>query len=375
MKSPGIYLDYAAATPVDRRVFAAMKPYFFDIFGNPSSVHRIGVLAREAVEVARKSVAGLVGARSEGVTFTASTTEAAAVLFHSIAKQFPGKRHAVALSIEHKAIIESLRLAGYEVTLVKVDRYGVARAEDVLSAIRPDTGIVSVQLVNNETGVVQPVTVIGKAIAMLSTDKPVFHSDVSQAMVTQVIDLSGMHLDAVTFSAAKMYGPKGVAALVVRHGVPLAPFFSGGGQERGVRAGTENVPGIVGFGEAARLCVLERSMRVKHLLAAREVFLERLSGSGCVDWASQAERSPHIASIRTPKDAEMLMVRLENVGVFVSAASACTRGESKSHVLQAIGIPDGDLLRTIRVSFGTPTTLLQARRAGKLVAQAAIDQL
>lgn len=375
MKIAPLYLDYAAATPVDSRVFSVMKPYFSEIFANPSSVHRAGVVAREAVETSRKLVASLVGARAEGVVFTASATEAGFLFFYSLAQQFPNKRHAVALAIEHKAVIEGLKSAGYEVTLVGVDRFGVVRVEDVLSAIRPDTAIVSVQLVNNETGVVQPVTQIGKAISVLSTDKPFFYSDVSQATVTRAIDLSGMHLDAVTFSAAKMYGPKGIAALVVKHGVQLTPFFVGGGQERGVRSGTENVAGIVGFGEAARLCVLERDARVKHLFEVREAFFERLSGSGCVDWASQAERSPHIVSIRTPKDAEMLMVRLENVGVFVSAASACTRGESKSHVLQAIGIPEAELLRTIRVSFGVPTTTLHARRAGKFVAQAAIDQL
>lgn len=377
-----IYLDYAAATPVDPRVIKAMRPFLKDDFANPSSIHAAGVRAHQAIDKARESVARLVGARPTEIVFTSGATESInlAILGAARAQASIGK-HIVSVTIEHKAALRALELEGFEVTFVPVYSRGQVDAQVVLEAVRPDTVLVSVMLANNEIGTIAPVADIGRGLIRLSQSeqstvnrqpRPIFHTDAAQANGVIPIDVEKLHVDLMTLSAAKMYGPKGVGAVYVRTGTKLQQIMVGGNQEFGLRPGTENVSGIVGFGVAADIALADLDDNHRHLWELREVFvttlLKRYPGAR-VNGDPEAT-VPHIVNVTFPGvDGEEIVVHLDAAGIACSTAAACKSSDFPSHVLRATGLNEAEIRSTVRFSFGRPTTQAQAKQAAKIVAK------
>jgi cysteine desulfurase len=371
-----IYLDYAAATPLDPLVLKAMLPFLKDEFANPSSIHAAGVRSRQAIEKARSSVAKLVGARPSEIVFTSGATESINLAILGVARAHMGDgKHIVSVATEHKAALRTLELEGFEVTLVPVDARGQVDAQAVLSAVRPDTILVSVMLVNNEIGTIAPIADIGRG---LLKHQALLHTDAAQAAGIVSLDVEKLHVDLMTLSAAKMYGPKGVGALYARTGTKLRQIMAGGNQEWGLRPGTENVPGIVGFGAAADIALAELQVNSQHLFEVREAFVATLLTHCPVARLNGDPESlgPHIANVtfvvpptRPEGLGEELVLRLDALGIACSTAAACKSSDFPSHVLRAIGLSEAGIKSTLRFSFGRPTTLAQARKAARLVAK------
>ena len=275
-----IYLDYASTTPLDPRVGKVMEPFFTKVFGNPSSIHTEGVVAKKALENARTTVARCLEAHAEEIVFTSGGTEANNLALFGVISTFyllPStnfKPHIVTTNIEHSSVLEPLRelerQGRVEVTYVPVEADGIVKAENIVSAIKPNTALVSVMYANNEIGTIQPIRKIGQLLVPIRNSKfilhnspnekqyPVFHSDACQAPVYLRCLVNALGVDLMTLDGHKMYGPKGVGVLYVRRNTSLAPFLLGGGQERGLRSTTENIPAIVGFAEALRVATAER---------------------------------------------------------------------------------------------------------------------
>ncbi len=360
-----IYLDHNATTPLHPRARAAMLPWLGGgSHGNPSSVHRFGQAAREAVETAREQVAALIGGRPLEVVFTASGTEANNAVIFGVARQ-AGRRghvgHLVMSAIEHPSIREAaVRLAeeGMEVTRVSPRGDGVVPVEDVAAALRPDTRLVALMLANNELGTLQPVA----AVAALCRERgiPVL-CDAVQAVGKIPVDAPSLGVDYLVLGAHKFYGPLGAAALWVRKGVELSGYLVGGSQERRRRAGTENVPAIVGFGAAAQVAREEAAARSAHLAALRDRFEVALPARlpGAILHCQESPRLPntsHIAVLGT--EGESLLIRLDLAGFAVSTGSACSSGSVEpSKTLLAAGISREEALASLRVSFGIGNTL------------------
>lgn len=353
-----VYLDHNATTPLDERVAAAMEPYLKGVYGNPSSVHRFGRLTRAAIDRAREQVAALVKVQPSQVIFTSGGTEANNLALKGAAAKLPSGRINVS-AVEHASLLEpagALADQGWQLDLIPVDDQGRVAPRSVKEQLRADTRLVSVMMVNNETGVIQDVAAIADVVREAGG---LVHTDAVQAAGKLAIDFaaSGAHL--MSLSAHKIYGPQGVGALVVDKALELAPLLHGGGQERGLRGGTENVAGIVGFGMAAELAATELERRRVHMRELRdrlETFLKRLPG--VVIFAEQAERVPNTVQIGVPGiDGETLLMALDRHGIAVSSGSACASGKSEpSHVLMAMGV-ERDLARSaIRISLGKDTT-------------------
>ena len=361
------YFDYASATPVRKEALKAMLPFFSKSFGNPSSIHKMGVEAKRAIEEARQHVAELVGARADSVVFTSGATESINLaLFGALKVHRAVGRHVVASATEHQATLEALKSEGFEVTIVPVDRSGIVKVEDVISAIRPDTILIHVMAVNNEVGTINPINEIGREILRLKKPKPglppsktpLFHVDAAQAV--QYLDLSVErdHLDLLSFGSAKIGGPKGAGALIISPNARIEPILFGGNQERGLRAGTENVPGIVGFGVAAQLVFAEREKETKRLGSLRRLFIRELHRviPGAIVNGDPKLVTPHIVNVQIPgKDSEEIVLRLDAKDIFISSASACTNPSARSHVLRAMGFSEDEVRSSIRVSFGHGT--------------------
>ena len=283
---PPVYLDYHATTPVDPRVFEAMRPYFTEVFGNPaSSTHAWGWKAQEAVETARRNAAALIGASAREVVFTSGATESNNLAIRGAAALAPaGRRHVVASAVEHKSVLESvdrLREDGWRTTIVRVHRDGVIDLDALAAAVGPDTAVVSVIAANNEIGVIQPLEAIGRIARGAGA---VFHTDAAQAAAKIPIDVEACHVDLLSFTGHKMYGPKGCGALYVRRRTELCPLIQGGGQERGMRSGTLNVPGIVGLG----MRVSSTSARWRKRAGAWQRFVTGCSRACVRAWAACA---------------------------------------------------------------------------------------
>lgn len=373
MKS--IYLDYAAATPLDPRVLKAMLPFLKDEFANPSSIHASGVRTRRAIDEARASVARLIGARPAEIVFTSGATESLNLAIVGTAKAHAGTgRHIVSVATEHKAALKALEHDGFDITLVPVDERGQIDPRAVLAAVRPDTILVSVMLANNEIGTIAPIAEIGRGL--LKTEA-LFHTDAAQANGVIPLDVEKLHADLMTLSAAKMYGPKGAGALYVRTGTKLRQLMAGGNHEFGLRPGTENVPAIVGFGAAAEIARTELDEHYRHLWEVREVFIATLLKHCKMARVNGDPEStvPHIVNVTFPGvDGEELVIRLDATGVACSTAAACKSSDFPSHVLRAMGLNDDEVRSTVRFSFGRPTTVAQAKKAAKIVAKT-VDQL
>jgi len=357
-----IYFDHHATTPVDPQVLSAMLPYFTERFGNPSSrQHVFGQEAARAVAEGRAQVAALVGAQPEEIVFTSGATESDNLAIRGAARSLaPRGRHVVTTAIEHPAVLEpcrTLEREGFEVTRVEVGPDGVVDPGRVAAALRADTVLVSVMAANNEIGTIQPVGELG---ALCRDRSVVFHCDAVQALGRIPVDVDAWKVDLMSLSAHKMYGPKGVGALYVRHDrkprLRLQPQAEGGGQEKGARSGTLNVPGIVGFGEAARLAAQAiASGEPPRLRALRDRLFEglrtRIDG---VELNGVAEpRLPgnlHVSIDRA--EAETLILSLGG-SIALSSGAACAESEGKgSHVLRALGLPDERVYTALRFGLG-----------------------
>jgi cysteine desulfurase len=356
-----IYLDHHATTPVDPAVRAAMLPYLTEKFGNPSSrQHLFGQEAHAAVEEARAEVARLIGAEPEDIVFTSGATESNNLALRGVARAAGARgRHVVTTAIEHPAVLEparTLEREGFEITVVNVAADGIVVVDEVARALRPDTAIVSVMAANNEIGTVQPVAEIGRLCRERGI---VFHSDAVQALGRVPVRVDEWGTDLVSISAHKMYGPKGAGALYVRRGrrprIRLQAQAEGGGQEKGLRSGTLNVPGIVGLGEAARLAgdalAAGEPERVAALRDRLLAGLRRLDG---VEVNGSLERrlpgNLHLSIARA--EAETLILSLGG-RIAISSGAACAEAGGKgSHVLRALGLPDDRIYTALRFGIG-----------------------
>jgi cysteine desulfurase len=353
-----IYLDNNATTPVLPEVFEAMRPYFGEHFGNASSIHHHGQETRAAVESARESVASLLGCSASEVVFTSGGTEADNLAIAGMVK--PGD-HVITSSIEHHAVLlacRHLEEIGCEVTVLPVDGQSVVDPADVRRALRPNTKLISVMVANNETGVLQPVEEIGKIAAEAGVH---FHTDAVQAAGKVPIDVRRIGCHALSISGHKIHAPQGVGALYIRKGTQLQPLFYGGRHERSRRAGTENVPGIVGLGKAAQLAkdALDCSEN-KKMAALRDRLQQGILAQ--VDEAvvngAGADRVPNTANIRFDHiEGEALVIALDLKGLAVSTGAACSSGAIEpSHVLIAMGLRKDLARASIRFSLGKQTT-------------------
>ena len=350
-----IYLDNNATTPVDPRVREAMLPFLGENFGNPSSPHAAGRAAREAMEKARAQVAELVGASADSMVFTGGGTESITTAIRGALAAQPDKRHIVTSSIEHSAtknLCAQLEREGFEVTWLRVDGGGRPDPAKYAAALRDDTALVSVIWANNETGVLFPVEEMAR---LADGRRIVFHIDAVQAAGKVPIDLARVPVHLLSLAAHKFHGPKGVGALFVRSGLGLPPLLRGGGQESGRRAGTENVPGIVGLGVAAELAMLALPVEMPRVAALRDE-LEAGVRSRFPDarfHGDPAHRLANTTNFALPgRDAQGLLAGLDRLGVACSIGSACTSGEvDASHVLRAMGVGDEEARSSLRFSF------------------------
>lgn len=357
-----VYLDYSATTPTDPRVVEEMIPYFTEHFGNPSSIYSTGLEAKDAIEHAREQVAHLINAEPKELIFTSGGTESDNWALIATARRLQHKgKHIITSAIEHHAILHSceyLAKEGFDITYVGVDHHGLVDPAEVEAAIRPDTILISIMYVNNEVGSVQPITEIG---AIAKKHGVLFHTDAVQALGNVPIDVKTMNIDMMSMSSHKIYGPKGIGAIYIRSGVNLPTYIHGGAQERKKRAGTENVPGIVGFGKAAELACQNFNTHVAHVSKLRDHFIDRVLNEIPYTYfnGSKDHRHPGNANITFEYvEGESILLYLDFAGVSCSSGSACSsRSLQPSHVLTAMGIPVELIHGSIRFTFGNPTTM------------------
>ncbi len=352
-----IYLDHSATTPVDKRVVGAMLPYLTADFGNPSSLHGFGRAAKVALENARVKVAEVLHSKYNEIVFTAGGSEADNLaIFGAAYSPHARGKHFVTNRAEHHAVFHAfdvLEKRGFEVTYVPCDNYGMVHPEDIKKAIKPDTVLVSVMHVNNEVGTINPIHEIGAAVKETGAW---FHVDAVQAFGKIPIDVNDMNIDMLSMSAHKLYGPKGVGGLFVRNGIKLRGQIVGGSQERGQRAGTENVAGIVGFGKAAELCTDEMPAEINRL----QMLQNRL-------WSLIKQNIPDTELNGHPEKrlpghlnvsfdglmGDEILMMLDLKGIAVSTGSACTSGAvTVSHVLKAMQLDEKRARSAIRITFG-----------------------
>ena len=356
-----VYLDHAATTPLLPQVREAMLPYLGEAFGNPSSLHDWGNGPQEAVEVARAQVAQLIGANTEEVIFTGSGTESNnfAIKGLALAQQNKGK-HVVVSAIEHFSVLHSARTLekwGFELSLVPVDKYGVVDPEDVRKSLKKDTVLVSIMHANSEVGTIEPI----REIADITRERNIiFHTDAIATAGTVPVDVKELGVDALSLAGNQFYGPKGVGALWVRKGVRVIPLLDGGVQEGGRRAGTENIPAIVGLGKAAELAKANMTARMEHLSQLRDRLLMELPAKidHVVVTGHPQHRLPGNASFCVEFiEGEAMLMLLNSQGVAVSSGSACTsRALKASHVLIAMGLPHALAQGSLLFSFGIDNT-------------------
>lgn len=368
MEKP-IYLDYNATTPCDPRVVEKMLPFFSEWYGNPATgLHLQGRRAARAVDEAREQIAALIKCRPDEMIFTGGATESnnLAILGLGRANRHGGRTRIVTSAVEHKAVLlpcRQLQEEGYELIVLPVDRLGSVLIDEAETAINDKTLLVSVQAANNEVGTLQPITRIAEIAHEHGT---IVHCDAAQAVGKIPVDLTAeaWQVDLLSISAHKLYGPKGVGALYVRNGPnahPIEPLQYGGGQERGLRSGTTNVPGIVGFGEACRICSVELAQESIRIAGLRDHFEQALLAgvAGLRINAREAQRLPNTSSLTFPGiDADALLLNLP--GVMMGTGSACSSGALEpSHVLLAMGLSRAEASSTVRASLGRYTTRVQ----------------
>jgi len=359
--TPPIYLDYNATTPVALEVADAIQPFLDMHFGNPSSSHAYGLTARQAVAEARASVAELIHAKQNEIVFTGSATEANNLALLGVAAaSAPNRRHLVVSAIEHPAVMQPaqhLREMGWELTVVPVDSYGRVDPRTVAAAVRPDTALVSIMHANNEVGTIQPITEIAHLIKPMGV---LLHTDAAQSAGKIEIDVDALGVDLLTLAGHKFYATKGVGALYVRSGTPIKPIMFGAEQEHGLRPGTENVPLIVGLGEAARLARKSLPVTAQKMQMLRDILHERLAAAvpGLVLNGHPVERLPNTLHVSFPGISGRDLLSRVADQIAASVGSAChSEADVVSGVLAAMGC-DADRARgAVRFSVGSMTTL------------------
>ncbi|MCL4405940.1 MAG: cysteine desulfurase NifS [Patescibacteria group bacterium] len=359
--SKTIYFDNAATTPVDPRVFEAMKPYLGKEYGNPSSIYSLGRSAKQAVSEARGRVAKVLNADPEEIYFTGSGTEADNWALKGIAFANRSRgRHIITTQIEHHAVLhaaEFLEGQGFKVTYLPVDKKGFIKIGDFKKSIRKDTILASVMFANNEIGTLEPVSEIGK----ICRQKGIyFHTDAVQAIGHASVDVKKMNIDLLSLSGHKFNGPKGVGSLYIRKGVRIEPFIHGGGQERRMRAGTENTAGIVGLGKAIELAARDMERKIKRVRSLRNAALRGILEAipDVIVNGDLNKRLPGNLNVSFKYvEGESILLMLDKLGVAASTGSACTSGSLEpSHVLLALGLGHADSHGSLRLSFGEQNT-------------------
>jgi cysteine desulfurase len=356
-----IYLDYAATTPVHPEVVKAMQPYFSDAFGNPSSLYSYGLEARQAIEAARTKVADVIGAKKEEIIFTAGGSEADNFAIKGVADANSYKgNHIITSVIEHHAVLETckfLEKRGFKVTYLPVDKYGLVDPESVRKAITDKTILISIMHANNEIGTIQPIGEIGK---IARKAKVYLHTDAVQTTGHIPVNVNELKVDMLSFSAHKFYGPKGVGVLYIRKGTKITSLIHGGEQEQGRRAGTENVPGIVGLGKAIELAGLDIAGEMERLTTLRNELINgilvkiehsRLNGH-------PEQRLPNNVNMSVDFiEGESTCLNLDLEGICISTGSACSSSDAEpSHVLLAIGLSHEQARSSLRFTMGRLTT-------------------
>lgn len=368
-----IYFDHAATTPLDPRIFEVMKPYFTELYGNPSSIYQFAQKSRQAVDFSREQVAKILECSPREVIFTSCGTESNNLFILGAARAYEkiGK-HIITTKIEHDSVLkplEYLESIGFEVTYLDVGENGIVKPEDVQKALRPDTIFVTIMYANNEIGTIQPISEISKIIAQFQSRQlvnssinkfPLFHTDACQTVPYLDISVKHLGVDAMTLNGGKIYGPKGIGALFVKEGIELTPLLFGGGQEYRRRSGTENVPDIVGFAEALKLAQAGRTRETKRLLPLRDKLiggiLEKIPDSRLN--GDRTRRLPNNVNVSfRGLEGEAILLRLDMIGIAASSGSACTSGSLEpSHVIRALGLADEWTHSSTRFTLGHGNT-------------------
>jgi cysteine desulfurase len=351
-----IYLDHAATTPLDPKVLEAMLPYLSEHYGNASSLHQIGQKARRGIEQAREQIATTLGAKNKEIIFTSGATEADNQALRSVAQLYP-KGHIITSSIEHAAVLSTcnfLETLGHLVTYLQPDNTGAITPQAVAEAMRSDTVLIALMLINNETGIRTDIADISR---LAHENNTLVFCDAVQGFGFEHVDVNQLGVDMLSLSAHKMCGPKGVGVLYIRDGLELPAFMLGGEQERGFRAGTHNTAGIVGMGKAAEI-ITQKLEHVKTLRKVRDSFEKQILSLGGVHLNGSAVRGPKHLNVRVDKiDGEALLLALDQLGIAVSAGSACAAGSLEpSHVLTAMGLTHEQAKASIRFSLSYSTT-------------------
>lgn len=371
-KIKNIYLDHAAATPVDALVLKAMKPYFSTHFANPSALHQPGVEANQVLTQCRQTIAGLIFAQPDEIIFTSGGTEANNLAVFGVVSAFQNKNltHIITTPIEHHSVLEpinQLKKQGVKVTYLKVNLDGIVNPADVIRAIRSETVLISVMMANNEIGIIEPIAEIGRLLLKYkkihNTQYPYFFTDACQAAGYLDINVLKLHVDLLSVNAAKIYGPKGAGFLFVKRGTKFTPMFYGGQQEFGVRAGTENLSAIVGLAKALDIIKKTKNQENKKTRKLSETLFKKIKHL----YPKITLNGPPIGDLRLPNnlninfpglDAETLSIYLDSFGVYCATGSACTTDQTDtSYVIKAIHKQSGDVKSSLRFSLGNNTSL------------------
>jgi len=368
-----IYLDHAATTPMRPGVWEAMRPYAEDVFGNSSGVHDVSRRAKNALEEARERIAATIGAGPREIVFTSGGTEADNLGIKGVSLNSTPRRGVVTVVTEHEAVIETtdfLRRHGVPTSVVGVDRNGRVDLSSIIDAVDANTAVVSVMLLNNETGVIQDIAEIASAVEEHEPGVLV-HSDAVQAFSSEEIDVDNLGVDLLTITGHKFGGPKGAGLLYVREGIPLEPVLHGGGQELGRRSGTHDVAAAVGLATAMEAALADRPRFRSQVGQMRDDFEKRVLAGvpGALVNTPEVSRSSHHLNVRFPGVRnETLLMRLDRAGVAASAGSACQSGASEvSHVLEGMGLSPGEARESVRFSFGWNSTADEAMDAAAIV--------
>lgn len=360
-----IYLDNAATTEIHENVLKEMIPFLKEHYGNPSSMHRLGRVSNKAVKKVRKQIADLISAEPEEILLTSGGTESNNTVLYGITHANQGN-HIITSSIEHEAILEpckKLEKEGFEITYLPVNREGLVNPEDFKQSIKENTCLASIMFANNEVGTIQPIREISK---ICQEKKIFFHTDAIQAIGKVNINVKGLGVDLMSISSHKINGPKGVGALYIRKGIPMEPFIVGGGQENGLRSGTENVAGQVGFGKACQLAKENLEKNIIHFKNLRDTLVSKV-----------LEEIPHVTinghpEKRIPSNAhfsflgvngEDLIIKLDEEGIAASTGSACSvKTQKESHVLKSMGFSHDQIAGSLRLTVGTSNTILEIEK-------------
>ena len=356
-----IYMDHSATSPVDPEVFEAMKPYFVESFGNASTLYKLGREGKKVMETARKQVASLINAEPKEIIFTSGGTESDNIAIKGTVYRLKNKgNHIITSNIEHPAVTETckyLEKNGFEVTYVPVDKEGLVHPEDVEKAITDKTVLITIMHANNEIGTIQPIAEIGK----IAREHGIyFHTDAVQSVGKIPVDVKAMNVDMLSLSSHKLYGPKGIGALYIKKGVRLEPIIHGGGHERGLRPGTENVPAIVGLGKACEISEKNLDKDMEHLKKLRDKLIDSVLEQNEEAYLNghRTQRLPGNVNFRfTGIEGESLILHLDSKGIAASTGSACSSIKLEpSAVLMAIGLKEVEAHGSLRLSLGRENT-------------------